>query len=698
MSAMGGDPMGMDMDAMDVAVRPGQDRNQVLAKRLAVATVLALPVVAISMIGPLQFPGWQWVVAPLASVIAIWCAWPFHLAAWRAAKHGTSTMDTLVSLGIVASTAWSWWALLFGGAGQIGRRMGFSLIPAAGAAGGQAEMYFETAAVVTVFLLAGRLIQFRSKRRTGSALNDLLRLSPAEATLVTHHDGSRQEQTVPVSQLTVGQVFLVKPGQKVATDGVVVDGRSAIDKSLLTGESQPVEVHPGSQVAGGTVNQNGALEIRATAVGQATQLAAIARLVAAAQAGKAPVQELADRISAWLVPVVGGISLVTLAGWLLAGRGLQVAFQCAAAVLIIACPCALGLATPTALAVGTGRGAQLGILIKGPEVLESTRRVDRVALDKTGTLTEGHMTLADVLIPDGATSRQELLQLAAAVEADSDHPIARAITEAAPAVQAQVSGFDSTPAGGATATVQLLSRQSTQVAVGKPSYLAALGLTVPPAIQTAYQQASQAATAVVAGWGGRARGIVTLTDQPKADAAQAVSQLKRMGLTPVMVTGDAPGPAQGVAAAVGIAAAEVFAGVTPAGKVDQVRRLHQAGHVVAMVGDGVNDAAAIAAADLGFAMGSGTDVANHAADITLMRNQVTAVPEAIRLSRATLRVIEQNLVWAFGYNLILVPVAATGLASPMLAGVAMGISSVLVVANALRLARFPRAFGWTGRS
>jgi Cu+-exporting ATPase len=393
--------------------------------------------------------------------------------------------------------------------------------------------------------------------------------------------------------------------------------------------------------------------------------------------------------------VVGGISLVTLAGWLMAGRGPQVAFQCAAAVLIIACPCALGLATPTALAVGTGRGAQLGILIKGPEVLESTRQVDWVVLDKTGTITEGRMTLADVLIPASATSRQELLQMAAAVEADSDHPIARAITQAAPPIQAQISGFESTPAGGACAQVQLPSQPATQVAVGKPSYLVALGLAVPAAIQQAHHQAAQTATAVVVGWGGRARGIVTLTDQPKPDAAQAISQLKRMGLTPVMVTGDALGPAQAVAAEVGIAATEVFAGVTPAGKVDQVRRLHQADHVVAMVGDGVNDAAAIAAADLGFAMGSGTDVANHAADITLMRNQVTAVPEAIRLSKATLRVIKQNLVWAFGYNLLLVPVAALGLASPMLAGVAMGVSSVLVVGNALRLARFPRAFGRT---
>ncbi|MDR1187599.1 MAG: heavy metal translocating P-type ATPase [Bifidobacteriaceae bacterium] len=704
--AMGGmgdggsmEPMGgmdsMDaMDAMDVATAPGQDRDQVLRQRLIVGAILAVPVLVLSMVPALQFPGWQWLVAPLATVVAVWCAWPFHAAALRAVRHLTSTMDTLVSVGVIASTLWSWWALVFGGAGEIGMRMHFTLIPSQAAGRhGMPELYFESAAVITVFLLAGKLMEFKSKKRAGNALRDLLDMGAKEVTLVEGPPDARTERTVPISQLRVGQEFRVRPGQKIATDGVVTEGDSAVDTSLLTGEAAPVDVGPGDSVTGATINASGSLIVRATAVGAQTRLAAIGRLVAAAQTGKAPIQRLADRISAWFVPIVLLVALATLVGWLLAGAGTEAAFMSASAVLIIACPCALGLATPTAILVGTGRGARMGILIKGPEVLESTRRITTIVLDKTGTVTEGKMHLVEVLAPrvDGrATARPTALAVAGAVETPSEHPIAVAVAAAARAAGTipELTGFASEPGGGASGTVALPGAQPSLAAVGKPSYLRSLDLAIAPEVEEAYEAGAESGgTAVLVGWTGEARAVLLLRDEPKADAASGIGQLKALGVRPWLVTGDSKGAALVAARQVGIAAEDVRAQVPPEGKVKVVRGLQAAGQVVAMVGDGVNDAAAIAAADLGLAMGSGTDVANHAADITLMRNQVTAIPAAIRLSRATLRVIKQNLFWAFAYNVAMVPLAVAGLASPMLAGAAMAFSSVIVVGNSLRLNR-----------
>jgi Cu+-exporting ATPase len=704
---------GHEMDPDEDTSAPTDARGTDLRRRLRVATALSVPVLLLSMIPPLQFTGWQWLVAVLALPVATWAAWPFHRAAARAARHGSSTMDTLVSIGIIAATGWSLWALLLGGAGELGMTMTPSLWPAADSHGGMAmpELYFEVAAVVTTFLLAGRYAEHRSRRRAGDALRALLDLGAKDvALLVTGPDGRQTEQRVPISRLGAGDEFAVRPGEKIATDGVVVRGTSAVDTSLLTGEPVPVDVGPGDEVTGATINAGGHLVVRATRVGDETRLAQIGRLVAAAQTGKAPVQRLADRISAVFVPVVLVLAVATLAGWLLTGGSVQAAFTAAVAVLIIACPCALGLATPTALLVGTGRGAQLGVLIKGPETLEQTRTVDTVVLDKTGTVTEGRMSLVDVLVPDGGDA-DEVLRYAGAVEALSEHPIARAVAEAAEALAAargtgatatggdgvaigadQVHDFTATPGTGVAGVVRTAHAGvglGRRVLVGRPTWLADQGIT-PDADLTQRFAAAEAdgATAVMAAWDGAARGVLVLRDPLKATSRQAIDDLRSLGLRPVLLTGDNAGAARAVARDVGIAERDVIAQVLPADKVEVVQRLQHEGARVAMVGDGVNDAAALATADLGLAMGTGTDVAIEAADVTLVRGDLRSAAQAIRLSRRTLRVIKQNLFWAFAYNVAAIPLAALGLLNPMIAGAAMAFSSVLVVSNSLRLRRF----------
>ncbi len=688
-------PAGSAPDVEADTSAPTDTRGPDLLRRLRVAAVLSVPVVALSMVPALQFPGWQWVVAVLALPVATWAAWPFHRAAWRAARHGSSTMDTLVSLGIVAATGWSLWALLFGGAGETGMTMRPALWPAA-SDGGMAvpELYFEVAAVVTTFLLAGRYLEHRSRRSAGDALRALLDLGAKDvALLVTGPDGRRSEQRVPISRLRVGDEFAVRPGEKLATDGVVVSGGSAVDASLLTGEPVPVDVGPGDEVTGATLNTSGHLVVRATRVGEETRLAQIGRLVAAAQTGKAPVQRLADRISAVFVPIVLVLALLTLGVWLLRGAPVQAAFTAAVAVLIIACPCALGLATPTALLVGTGRGAQKGILIKGPEILEETRRVDTIVLDKTGTVTQGRMTLVDVLATDAGTDPAEALRLAGAVEALSEHPIARAVADgtgpaASPAVSAaprpEVTDFDSAPGGGVSGLVHGPAG-TRRVLVGRAGWLAGQGVATEAVAEQVRRAAVDGATVVVVAWDRTVQAVLVLRDPVKATSAQAVAELRALGLRPVLLTGDNEGAARHVAREVGID--DVRAEVLPADKVEVVRRLQAGGARVAMVGDGVNDAAALAAADLGMAMGTGTDVAIEAADITLVRGDLSAAAQAVRLSRATLRIIRQNLFWAFGYNVAAIPLAAAGLLNPMIAGAAMAFSSVLVVSNSLRLRR-----------
>lgn len=708
---------GHDMDPDEDTSAPTDARGTDLRRRLRVATVLTLPVVVLSMVPATQFRGWQWLVAALALPVATWAAWPFHRAAARAARHGASTMDTLVSIGIVAATGWSLWALLLGGAGQLGMRMEPTLWPAADMGGHMPELYFEVAAVVTTFLLAGRYAEHRSRRRAGDALRALLDLGAKDvALLVTGPDGRRTEQRVPVERLRVGDEFAVRPGEKVATDGVVVSGTSAVDASLLTGEPVPVDVGPGDEVTGATINAGGHLVVRATRVGDETRLAQIGRLVAAAQTGKAPVQRLADRISAVFVPVVLVLALGTLAGWLLTGGSAQAAFTAAVAVLIIACPCALGLATPTALLVGTGRGAQLGVLIKGPETLEQTRTVDTVVLDKTGTVTEGRMALVDVLVPAGSAPAQadEVLRYAGAVEQLAEHPIARAVAEAAAAAATtdapdgaggdgvggdgvaigsdQVHDFLATPGRGVSGVVRTAHSGvglSRRVLVGRPGWVAEQGAEADPDLADRFAAAeADGATAVLVAWDGAARGVLVLRDPVKETSREAVADLRALGLRPVLLTGDNAGAAHAVAREVGIDADDVIAEVLPADKVDEVQRLQAEGRRVAMVGDGVNDAAALASADLGLAMGTGTDVAIEAADVTLVRGDLRSAAQAVRLSRSTLRVIQQNLFWAFAYNVAAIPLAALGLLNPMIAGAAMAFSSVLVVANSLRLRRF----------
>jgi Cu+-exporting ATPase len=648
-----------------------------LRRRLVVSALLAAPVVLMSMIGPLQFDNWQWLSLTLAAPVVVWGALPFHRAAWTNLRHGAATMDTLVSTGTLAAFGWSLWALFFGTAGMPGMRHGFDLT--VGRTDGASVIYLEVAAGVTVFILLGRYLEARSKRQAGAALRALMDMGAKDVALL--RDGT--EVRVPVDRLAVGDRFVVRPGEKIATDGVVVEGASAVDASMLSGESVPVDVWPGEPVTGATLNTAGRLVVEATSVGADTRLARMAKLVEDAQNGKAQVQRLADRISAVFVPVVLLIAAATLGGWLGATGDTTAAFTAAVAVLIIACPCALGLATPTALMVGTGRGAQLGILIKGPEVLESTRRVDTVVLDKTGTVTTGRMTLQGVH-PAETADTTELLRLAGALEQASEHPVARAVAEgAAERVQGRLPAaeeFVNVPGLGVRGVVE-----GHEVLVGRARLLEEAGVELPEELLRA-AAGDSGRTAVFAARDGKALGALTVADAVKDTSAEAVRELRALGLAPVLLTGDTTAVAEKVAAEVGVE--EVYAEVMPEEKVSLVERLQAQGRTVAMVGDGVNDAAALATADLGLAMGTGTDVAIEAGDLTLVRGDLRVAADAIRLARRTLATIKGNLYWAFGYNVAALPLAASGLLNPMIAGFTMAFSSVFVVFNSLRLRSF----------
>ena len=690
-----------------------------LRRRLIVAATLSVPLMVISMVSAAQFYGWQWVVAALALPVVTWCAWPFHKAAFTNLRHGSTTMDTLVSLGVITATLWSLWALIFGGAGMLGMRMSMEFIPRAQSE--HAHMYFESAAWIVTFLLTGRLAEARVRHRSGDSLRKLLQLGAKTAARV-NADGSVTE--IPIDRLQVGDRFRVRPGEKIATDGVVVEGHSAIDASLLTGESLPVDVSAGDEVTGATVNTSGTLVVRATRVGAGTTLSRIAQVVTAAQAAKAPVQRLADRVSSVFVPTVLALATLTFLGWLATGHNAQAAITAAVAVLVIACPCALGLATPTALLVGTGRAAQLGVVIRGPEVLESTRRIDTVVLDKTGTVTTGVMHLAQAVFfddaaevsgagsagaaSDGATvvdlgqgaslspAQLQTLALAQALEIPSEHPVARAIVAGTQldGVQApQISEFTNHAGRGVSATVAHAAGQSTYAVVGKATWLSQQGVSLSEQAEARVRALEDTgATVVLVASGSRdsltLRAALAVRDEPKPTTAKAISELKAMGLRPILLTGDNERAAKFIAAQVGID--DVIAQVLPEDKRDVVARLQSEGANVAMVGDGVNDAAALAqagAAGLGMAMGTGSDVAIEAADITLVRADLEAVVAAIKVSRATLRIIKQNLFWAFAYNVAAIPLAMAGLLNPMIAGATMAMSSVIVVSNSLRLRR-----------
>ncbi|MBE2998022.1 copper-translocating P-type ATPase [Nocardiopsis sp. HNM0947] len=663
----------------DTAEAPAADDPvRALRTRAVVSLLLAAPVIAMAMVPALQFTYWQWASLTLTAPVVVWGALPFHVAAWKNLKLGTATMDTLVSLGVSAAFLWSLYALFLGTAGEPGMTHPFELTIAR--SDGSANIYLEVAAGVTAFILLGKFFEARSKRQAGAALRSLMELGAKEVTAL--RDG--REVLVPVGELAAGDLFVVRPGEKVATDGTVEEGSSAVDMSMLTGESAPVEVEPGSAVVGATVNAGGRLVVRATRVGSDTQLAQMARLVEEAQNGKAAVQRLADRISGVFVPVAIMVAVGALGFWLGTGDPVTAAFTAAVAVLIIACPCALGLATPMALMIGTGRGAQLGILIKGPEVLESTRRVDTVVLDKTGTVTTGKMALDGVVAAEG-TDEEELLRLAGALENASEHPIARAIASGA----LVRTGDLPTPEG--FANVEGLGVQGTvegrAVLVGRRALLEEWSQPLPPELESAMARAeNEGRTAVAVGWDGRARGVLVVADAVKPTSAEAVRRFRELGLTPILLTGDNTTVARTVAAEVGIE--EVIAEVLPKDKVDVVRRLQDEGRAVAMVGDGVNDAAALAQADLGLSMGTGTDVAIEASDLTLVRGDLRAAADAVRLSRRTLSTIKGNLFWAFAYNTSAIPLAAAGLLNPMLAGAAMALSSVFVVTNSQRLRRF----------
>jgi len=649
-----------------------------LRTRLLVSAALTVPVIAMSMIPALQIESWQWLSLTLAAPVVVWGALPFHRAAWVNLRHGTATMDTLISIGTLAAFGWSLYSLFIGDAGMSGMNMAFDLTVARGS--GADEIYLEAAAAVTTFILAGRYFEARAKRRTGAALRALLDLGAKDVVVV--RDG--HEERIAVDELAVGDRFLARPGEKIATDGVVTDGTSAVDASLLTGESVPIEVGPGDPVTGATVNAGGRLVIRATRVGADTQLAQIARLVTDAQTGKAAVQRLADRVSAIFVPVVIALAVATLGFWLGTGDGASAAFTAAVAVLIIACPCALGLATPVALMVGTGRGAQLGILIKGPEVLESTRRVDTVVLDKTGTVTTGKMSLVDVVTEPG-TEVDEVLRLVGALEHASEHPIAQAIAAGAIDQVGDLLPVDSFANHEGLGVEGVVDGHA--VVAGRTGLLTNWGLNLSAELEAAKSDAEAAGrTAVVAGWDGKARAVIVVSDTVKPTSAEAIRQLRDLGLTPVLLTGDNTAVAQTVAGQVGID--DVIAEVLPAAKVDVVRRLQDDGKVVAMVGDGVNDAAALAQADLGLSMGTGTDAAIEASDLTLVRGDLRAAPDAIRLARRTLATIKGNLFWAFAYNVAALPLAAAGFLNPLIAGAAMAFSSVFVITNSLRLRSF----------